>query len=248
MIGDRPLAVVILAAGEGTRMKSDMAKVLHKICGKSMIRHILSTVARISPSRTIVVVGHQAEAVMAELDGENVEFVKQEKRLGTGHAAMQTEPLLARFEGTVMVLNGDTPLLGYGTLVALLAFHGWENASATVMSAVLDDPAGYGRIVRDYSSGLIGIVEDGDATDEQRAIKEINSGIFCFEREDLFDSLQRVGRRNVQGEYYLTDVMGIMKEEGKKTAVFTCENSKEVIGINDRAQLEEAERIMMADG
>jgi bifunctional UDP-N-acetylglucosamine pyrophosphorylase/glucosamine-1-phosphate N-acetyltransferase len=248
MIGDRPLAVIVLAAGEGTRMKSDLAKVLHEIGGKPMIRHVLDSIRKLSPSRIIIVVGHQAEAVIEELEGEKVEYAKQAERLGTGHAAMQTQSLLEKFEGTVMVVNGDTPLLGSATLSGLLAYHRWEGASATVMSAVLDDPSGYGRIVRNDDGDLVRIVEDADATDEQLGIKEINSGIFCFEKEDLFSSLERVDRRNVQGEYYITDVIAIIRGEGKRTAVFTCEKSEEIIGINDISQLREAERIMMENG
>jgi len=241
-------AALILAAGEGTRMKSNLAKVLHPVAGKTMIRHVLETVQAVSPSRIVIVIGHQADAVRRELEGERVEYVLQERRLGTGHAALMSEGSFDGFTGTIVVLNGDTPLLRPRTIERLVAFHRSEGASATVLSAEIDDPAGYGRIVRDERGQFMRITEHKDANDSIRAIREINSGIFCFESVDLFSALKRVGRRNLQGEYYITDVMEILHGEGKRVAVFTCDQREEVLGINTVEQLRAAERLMKRDG
>jgi len=244
MDGKPDLAALILAAGEGKRMKSNLAKVLLKVCGRSMIRHVIRTVRAILPSKIIIVVGKQAEAVKAELSGGELEFVLQEERLGTGHATLMAEPVLSDFHGTIVVLNGDTPLLRPETLRSLIDFHEQNGASATVLSAEIDDPTGYGRIVRDEEGAFVRIVEHGDATDDERRIREINSGIFCFACDDLFPALRKVSRRNVQGEYYITDVMEILKGEGKHVDVYMSGQREEVLGINDMDQLKVAESLM----
>ena len=243
---------MILAAGEGTRMKSDMAKVLHEINGRTMIEHVLEALGEVSPSKTVVVVGHQADAVIEKLSGDDIKFeglgfALQSERLGTGHAVMQAKPALEDFAGTIMVLTGDTPLLEKSTLAGFLRFHRESGASATVMSARVEDATGYGRIIRDDSDDLLGIVEHKDATEEERLIGEYNSGMFCFESDILFPALERVDTANVQGEYYLTDIMGILRSDGLRVAVFEIDNSDEVMGINDRDQLALAERMMKGD-
>ena len=248
MSGDNDLVALILAAGEGTRMKSSLAKVLHTVCGKSMIRFVVEAVRAAAPSRILIVVGHQAEAVRKELEGEGLEFVHQVERLGTGHAAMMARPLLEGFNGTIVVLNGDTPLLRTETLQGLIAFHRERQAGATVLSAELENPAGYGRIIRDGSGNLLRIVEHRDASDEQRAVREINSGIFCFESSKLYGALSRIDRRNVQGEYYITDVIEVLRTDGVRVAAYRSEQREEVLGINDKKQLEAAERLMTGDG
>lgn len=248
MPGGNNLAALILAAGEGTRMESNLAKVLHKICGKTMIRHVFDTVCSISPSQIIIVVGHQAEAVKAELEGEKVRFVLQAERLGTGHAVLMSEPLLKDFSGTMIVLNGDTPLLRPNTLSGFVDFHRKEKASATVLSAVLSDPTGYGRIIRDGEGEFVRIVEEKDADGEERTVKEINSGLFCFERPDLSPALRKVSRRNVQSEYYITDVMEIMRKQGKRVAVYVSSQKEEVLGINNLEQLRIAEKLKVDHG
>lgn len=243
------LVAVVLAAGQGTRMKSDIAKVLHSVCGKSMIKYVVEAVDSLSPSRIILIVGHQAADVIEEIKGDRVEFAMQSQRLGTGHAMMQACPLLKGFSGTVMVLTGDTPLLRPATLQSLLEHHRREGASATVLSAKLDDAKGYGRILKDADGNFLKIVEHRDASEDEKKVKEINSGIFCFESDDLFSALDRIDRKNIQGEYYLTDVMGILRNEGKKTAVhLLCGSSDEVMGINDIEQLRKAERLMRING
>lgn len=248
MRNEKGCAALILAAGEGTRMKSTLAKVLHQVCGVSMIRRVLAAVQAVSPVRVVMVVGHQADAVRAELAGERVEFVLQAQRLGTGHAALMARPFFDGFDGTIVVLNGDTPLLRPDTLERFISFHRTERASATVLSAEIDDPAGYGRIVRDGDGAFVRITEHKDASEEVRAIREINSGLFCFEAKPLFAALAKIGRRNVQGEYYITDVMEIMKQEGLSVAVYLCEQREEVLGINTVEQLRAAERLMVEHG
>jgi bifunctional UDP-N-acetylglucosamine pyrophosphorylase/glucosamine-1-phosphate N-acetyltransferase len=248
MHGDEGRAALILAAGQGTRMKSDLAKVLHEVAGKVMIHYVLEAVQALSPSRIVMVIGHQAEAVRRELAGERLEFVLQEERLGTGHAALMARERFTGFTGTILVLNGDTPLLRPSTLERFIAYHRNEGASGSVLSAEVDDPAGYGRIVRDGAGAFLRITEHKDASDDVRSIHEINSGIFCFESADLFGALENVGRRNVQGEYYITDVMEILKRDGKRVGVFLCDQGEEVLGINTVEQLRAAERLMTNHG
>ncbi|MCU0639312.1 MAG: NTP transferase domain-containing protein [Candidatus Krumholzibacteria bacterium] len=242
------LAAVILAAGQGKRMKSDLAKVLHKVCGRPMIRHVVDAARALGPGRIILIVGHQAEAVIEEMKDENVEFAIQSERLGTGHAVMQARPLLEDFDGTIMVLTGDTPLLRPSTLEGLLKRHLESGASATVLTTVLDDASGYGRIIKDAEGNFVKIVEHRDAGEAERAVREINSGIFCFKSPDLFHALRGIGRKNSQGEYYLTDVMAILLSEGKRVLVHRSDDRDELLGINDIAQLGEAERLMRENG
>ena len=242
------VSVVVLAAGEGTRMKSNLAKVLHRVCGKTMIRHVLDTVEEISPDRVVVVVGHQADFVKGELNGYNVEFALQKERLGTAHAVLMAEPFFEGYDGNIIVLNGDTPLLKPSTLIGLIDFHRKNGSVATVLTAELDDPSGYGRIVRDEKGELLRIVEDKDADDEEKQIKEINSGLFCFDAGSLFPVLHKVDRRNVQGEYYLTDAIEIFRNDGKKVSAFLCDQKEEVLGVNTVEQLKLAERLMNCDG
>ncbi len=241
------LAAVILAAGEGTRMESDLAKVLHRIGGKTMIRRIVESVKNTSPGRIIVVVGYQAEAVKEEFNGEDIDFALQEKRLGTGHAVMQTKGVLEDFSGTVIILTGDTPLLTPRTLIDFYRFHRENGNAATVMSTRMDDPAGYGRIIRGEQDRLEKIVEHADASPGERKIDEVNSGIFCVDSDYLFDSLSEIRKDNTQDEYYLTDIIEILNRRGVRTGVYLCGNNLEVTGINTRSQLEEAERLI-SDG
>lgn len=238
-------SALILAAGEGTRMKSDLAKVLHKLRGIPMIRYVVRSVREINPDRIVLVVGYQSEAIIDEFKDENLEFVLQEERLGTGHAVMTARDNLEEATGSIIVLTGDTPLLNPETLREFIDFHRENNNSATVLSTVMKNPDGYGRIIRDNSGGLDKIVEHRDANEKELKVNEINSGIFCFQSRELFKALEKVNRKNSQAEYYLTDVMAVLNRGGRKTGVFRCKNRFEVIGINTSEQLEEAERLMV---
>lgn len=249
------LTTVILAAGKGTRMKSSLPKVLHKAGGKAMLAHVLDAAKEAGARRNIVVVGFGGEMVEKALVGE-AEFVTQEEQLGTGHAVLQAEPLLRGEEGTVLVLCGDTPLLTGALLRKLVEEHAASGAKATVLTAVMPDATGYGRVIRAADGMVEKIVEHKDATEEERAVREINSGIYCFEALDLFSALHEVGNDNAQGEYYLPDVLEILKKKGEKIFAVTADDYEETLGVNSRAQLAASEKILrrrknealMADG
>lgn len=237
------LLAVILAAGKGTRMKSTLPKVLHKIGGKPMVQHVLDAAHMAGAKKKVVVVGFGAECVEAAL-GAQTEFVVQAQQLGTGHAVMQAGELLQDFVGTVMVLCGDTPLLTGETLGKLFAEHQAEGASATVLTAHMTDPTGYGRVIRDASGQVLKIVEQKDADSRELAVNEINTGIYCFERAALFDALKNTNCNNMQGEYYLTDVIGILAKGLTKVWAVQVGDFQETLGINSRMQLAEAEKIV----
>ncbi|KAA9003592.1 bifunctional UDP-N-acetylglucosamine diphosphorylase/glucosamine-1-phosphate N-acetyltransferase GlmU [Paenibacillus spiritus] len=234
---------VVLAAGQGKRMKSKLYKVLHPVCGKPMVGHVLDTVKATGCERSIVVVGHGAEAVQAYL-GNSAEYVLQDRQLGTGHAVKQAAERIAAEEGTTIVAYGDTPLITPETLVALMALHEREGASATILTAVMEDPSGLGRIIRGESGELLGIVEQKDATPEEAAIQEINTGIYCFDNKKLFAALDQVTNENAQQEYYLTDVIGILRNQGDRVLAYQTTDAAESIGVNDRVALSEAEAVM----
>ena len=235
------LTTLILAAGKGTRMHSGLAKVLHRINGRPMIHYVLDTARALQPRRIIVIVGHQAGAVRRELAGSTVEFAVQEEQLGTGHAVRQTEPQLAGVCGVVLVLAGDTPLIRPSTLAALIDAHRREGAAASVLTARVEDPTGLGRILRDGEGRVDRIVEEKDATAEQRALKEINTSTYCFEPALLLRALDRLTPENKQGEYYLTDTIGILRQEGRRIADAPACMPEEAMGINTPAQLSAAE-------
>lgn len=237
------LTALILAAGKGTRMKSDLPKVLHRLCGEPMVRHVIQTVRELALDRCVVVVGHGAEMVKSELAGENVEFVVQDRQLGTGHAVMMAEHLLPS-SGDVLLLCGDTPLIRAETLKKLVDYHRSQKAQATILTALFANPFGYGRIVRDGSHRVVKIVEEKDASPEEKKINEINSGIYCFAVEALRRALRTITPQNAQGEYYLTDVIPAILAEGGKVEGFALEDCEEILGINDRRQLAQADKIM----
>jgi bifunctional UDP-N-acetylglucosamine pyrophosphorylase/glucosamine-1-phosphate N-acetyltransferase len=239
-----PLAVVIVGAGKGTRMKSSLAKVLHPLAGRPLIVHVLELAQQLAPQWLIAVVGHQAEVVQALCEGQGVTCVRQEPQLGTGHAVAQTAPLLADFSGDVLVLYGDVPLLQLTTAQALWQTHRCEQATVTVLTAYLDDPTGYGRIVRDAQGRMVRIVEEHDASAAERAIREINSGIYCLSAPFLFPALQRIGRDNAQGEQYLTDVVAVAVQEQRTVAHLVAQDAQEIIGINTRVDLAHQEAIL----
>jgi bifunctional UDP-N-acetylglucosamine pyrophosphorylase / glucosamine-1-phosphate N-acetyltransferase len=240
----KDVAVVILAAGQGKRMNSDLPKVLHDIGGRPMIRHVIENVKRLAPGRMVVVTGYQAERVEDACRDAAVEFARQHEQLGTGHAVMQTAPMLESWGGPVLVLNGDVPGLRAETVGAFLEHHRRSGAAATVLTAELEDAAGYGRIVRGTDGGLERIVEHRDATPGERAIREINSGLFCFDADVLFPALHRVTRRNAQNEYYLTDVIGLLHAEGRPVAAWRVRDAREVAGVNNPDELEAVRRFV----
>lgn len=232
-----PLTILILAAGKGTRMKSSKAKVLHEVFHAPMIHHVLRAVLPLAPSRTIVIVGHQQEEVRKALQGFPVEFVTQERQLGTGHAVLATEHSLAAGEGTVLIVCGDTPLIKTGTLQEMFRLHQDRQATLTLMTTVLDNPANYGRILVDSDGDVIGIVEEKDANPQQKAIQEINAGIYCVDRHFLFQALHQVGTDNSQGEMYLTDIVALSVAAGHRVGRFVAPAAIDVLGVNSRVEL-----------
>ncbi|WP_100400540.1 bifunctional UDP-N-acetylglucosamine diphosphorylase/glucosamine-1-phosphate N-acetyltransferase GlmU [Bacillus sp. FJAT-44742] len=235
---------VILAAGQGTRMRSDLYKVLHPVCGKPMVQHVVEQVRHAGLSEIVTIVGHGAEMVKDHL-GDRSSYALQEEQLGTGHAVEQAENQLAGRDGVTVVLCGDTPLLTAETITDLMDHHEKTSAKATILTAKADDPTGYGRILRDEKSGAVTrIVEHKDANDTERAVKEINTGTYCFDNKSLFKALKQVENNNVQGEYYLPDVIEILKEQGETISAWQTEDFTETIGVNDRVALSKAEQAM----
>lgn len=236
---------IVLAAGQGTRMKSKLYKVLHPVCGKPMVQHVVDHIETLDVERIVTVVGHGAEMVKEQL-GEQSEYVLQAEQLGTAHAVQQAESILGALEGTTLVVCGDTPLIRPETMKALFDYHTSQNAKATILTAVAEDPTGYGRILRDTEGNVAQIVEQKDATEEQRKVNEINTGTYCFDNKALFETLKLVKNDNAQGEYYLPDVIEILQKQGDLVAAYVTENFEETLGVNDRFALSQAEEIMRA--
>lgn len=237
-----PLTVLILSAGKGTRMKSARAKVLHEVFHVPMIHHVLHAVLPLEPSRTIVIVGHQQDEVRKVLQDFPVEFVTQENQLGTGHAVLATERVLAGVEGPVMIVCGDTPLIRTGTLQEMHRQHLDRQAALTLMTTELDNPTNYGRILDDGKGGISGIIEEKDASPEQKAIREINAGIYCVDKKFLFQTLHQVGTDNSQGEMYLTDIVALAVAAGHRVERFVTSAAQDVLGVNSRVELAAAHR------
>ena len=232
------LAIAILAAGKGTRMKSKLPKVLHHLAGKSLINRVLSSTRGLKPDRSLIVVGHQADLVEDSLKNhQDLEFVLQQPQNGTGHAIQQLSPRLKGFNGELLVLNGDVPLIKEETLSALLKFHKKSNASVTFLSASLNSPTGYGRVFTNQSGLVNKIIEESDCSNEQRKNKLINAGIYCFNWQQLLDVLSSISNKNSQNEIYLTDTVSLLK----RAFHFEVDNPFEIKGINDRFQLSECE-------
>jgi bifunctional UDP-N-acetylglucosamine pyrophosphorylase/glucosamine-1-phosphate N-acetyltransferase len=238
------LATIILAAGKGTRMKSSLAKVLHPLHGAPMLAYPVAVARDAGSTDIVIVVGHQAELIEETFKGEGLVFVRQEMQLGTGHAVLQARDHFRRFEGTILILCGDVPLLRSSTVKELLKRHRSGHAAATVMTTVLAEPSGYGRVVKGEDDRILRIVEERDATEEEKNIREINTGIYCVEAPFLFEALAVIDNRNAQGEYYLTDIIAVTIRMGKKAQPFIAADSLEVMGINTREDLEKAEEII----
>jgi bifunctional UDP-N-acetylglucosamine pyrophosphorylase/glucosamine-1-phosphate N-acetyltransferase len=243
----RPLNVLIMAAGLGTRMKSKRAKVLHELSGAPLIAHVVRAAQALEPRKILVIVGHQAEEVERAVLGEVGElggFVIQAQQRGTGDAVESARSLLENSGSLVLVLSGDVPMIRVETLKKLIEHHNSTSAACTILSVRLENPTGYGRIIRDANDAFQKIVEQRDATDEQRVVREINSGIYCFEAKDLYQALRKIEPKNDQGEYYLTDVPEIILASGGTVTVFVHTEPREVYGINTRVELAEFENLM----
>ncbi|GII29884.1 bifunctional UDP-N-acetylglucosamine diphosphorylase/glucosamine-1-phosphate N-acetyltransferase GlmU [Planotetraspora mira] len=242
----RPAAVIVLAAGEGTRMKSNTPKVLHELCGRALVDHMLAAARGLDPEQLVVVIGHARDQVESHLatTAPDALPVVQEKQNGTGHAVRTALEAVGDIRGTVLVTYGDTPLLRTETLAALLERHAADGNAVTVLTAEVPDPAGYGRIVRDAGGAVLEIVEEKDASPEQRAIHEMNSGVYAFDGPLLADGVKRVGAANAQGEEYLTDVLAILREDGHRVGAYVASDYVEVEGVNDRVQLAFARRVL----
>ena len=243
------LNILILAAGLGTRMKSNLAKVLHRLDGRPLISHVCRTAEGLGPKKIYTVVGHQGEdvkaAVLAELDGSIADFAWQRQMLGTGDAVNSARALLADSDSTLLVLSGDVPMIKRSTLEALVRLHNdhhGRGAACTVLTVKLQDPTGYGRVIRDELGTFDRIVEQKDGSPDELAVNEINSGIYCFDTKKLFAALKQVGNQNAQGEYYLTDVPRIMCAAGEDIAIYLHDDAAEIEGVNDRRQLSAMER------
>ncbi len=234
---------VVLAAGQGTRMKSKLYKVLHPVCGKPMVEHVVDHIREIGTERIVTIVGHGAERVQDQL-GDRSEYALQEEQLGTAHAVQQAVNVLGTLSGTTLVVCGDTPLIRPETMKALLDHHRETNAKATILTGLPENPTGYGRIIRNADGHVARIVEQKDASNEEQKVNEINSGTYCFDNEALFKALQLVKNDNSQGEYYLPDVIEILKDQGETVSAYATDDFEETLGVNDRVALAQAEAQM----
>ncbi len=247
----KPLDVLILAAGLGTRMRSDLAKVLHRLDGRPLINHVCRTAAALDPEKIYVVIGHQGDevksSVLSELPAGAAEFVTQSRQLGTGDAVNSARKFLEDRDSTLIVLSGDVPMIKPETLAGLIQLHyshRGRGAACTILTVKLRSPSGYGRIVRDAEGLFERIVEQKDATEEERRIPEINAGIYCFDTKKLFQQLSKVSNENAQGEYYLTDVPALLRAAGEDVALYQHHDEHEIEGVNNRVQLADLERIL----
>lgn len=238
---------IILAAGEGTRMKSKKPKGIHKVCGKPMIDYVIGAATRVGIEENILVVGHKKEEVINSIGYKNVKTVVQPMGenvpYGTGFAVMQAREYINN-SSYIVILYGDTPLITDDTLEKLISFHKTGEYTATVLTAEFDEPTGYGRIIRDKNNKVVSIIEEKDAKEEQKGIKEINSGIYCFNGEQLKDVLNKLDNNNSQKEYYITDAIEILNNEGYKVGGYKINDNDDIFGVNSRVQLAEAEKIM----
>lgn len=241
----KPLDVLILAAGLGTRMRSNLAKVLHCLDGRPLINHVCRTAQSLQPRKIYTVIGHQGEdvkrAVLNEISAEFAEFPWQKQQLGTGDAVNSARDFLEDESSTLLVLSGDVPMIKAETLDKLVEQHKYQNASCTILTVELEDSTGYGRVIRDSSDIFARIVEQKDASADELKVKEINSGIYCFDTKKLYEMLSKVGNENAQGEYYLTDVPKLLLEDGDRVSLYKHHDRTEIEGINNRKQLAEME-------
>ena len=238
------LSTVILAAGKGKRMKSNLPKVLHQLLGRPMIHYVIETAHNIGSEKVVLVIGHKKDLVVEATKDMNVQYIVQKKQLGTGHAVLQTHPLFKEYDGNILVLSGDVPLLRSETLKNLIKIQQEKNSLASLLTTYMPDPTGYGRIVRDNQGYVTQIVEHKDASEEILKICEINVGIYIFKSQPLFETLPLLSNNNSQGEYYLPDIIKMYVERGEKVAALPSEDVHETHGINDVIQLKHAEEIL----
>ncbi len=237
---NRKIGAVILAAGKGTRMKSDLVKVLHLLNGRPLLAYSLDIARAVGSEKTVVVIGHQAELIRERFRREAVTFVEQGEQLGTGHAVLQAKGHLEGYRGAVLILCGDVPCLKVSTVKRLIARHFEEKTAVTVMSIVLDDPGSYGRIVKAENGEVLKIVEARDASPDEKKIREINTGIYCTDGRFLFEAVSEIRNDNAQGEYYLTDIVEIARKKGLPVRSFIVRDAIEVMGINTPEDLDRA--------
>ncbi|WP_319370131.1 bifunctional UDP-N-acetylglucosamine diphosphorylase/glucosamine-1-phosphate N-acetyltransferase GlmU [uncultured Ilyobacter sp.] len=235
------LKTLILAAGKGTRMKSDLPKVLHKVNGIPMIKKIIEVLDNLNSKENILILGHEKEMILDSLG--DVQYVVQDKQLGTGHAIMMAEERLKDYDGDIMVVCGDTPLLTSETLEKMYKKHTESGAVTTILTSIVEDPYGYGRIVKENNT-VKAIVEEKEAKEDEKKIKEINAGVYCFDSKELFKALSKIKKHVEKDEYYLTDVISINVNDGEKVETYTLENNEEVLGVNSKVQLAEAEAVL----
>lgn len=236
------LKTLILAAGKGTRMKSELPKVIHEVNGIPMISKIIKVLEVLKPEENILILGHKKEEVL-KVVGENADYVVQTEQLGTGHAVLQAKDKLKDYDGDVMVLCGDTPLLREETLEELYKFHKDSNSVTTILTSIYDNPFGYGRIVKENEL-VKAIVEEKEADAETKKIKEVNAGVYCFKGRELFEALSKITNNNEKGEYYLTDVIGIQVEEGKQVQSYVLNDNIEILGVNSKIELAQASKVL----
>jgi bifunctional UDP-N-acetylglucosamine pyrophosphorylase/glucosamine-1-phosphate N-acetyltransferase len=248
---NKKLATIILAAGKGKRMKNpNKSKVMYELCGKPLIEYVVDLALKINSEKIVLIVGHQKQSVIDFIskrykkDIDKIKFAHQDEQLGTGHAVMQTEPELKNFNGSVLILSGDVPMLRYETVQDFIYFHFKYKFNASLLSAIFDNPYGYGRIIRDEECNFIDIREDKDATEEEKKINEINSGIYIIDNKYLFKALKTLRTDNAQGEYYLTDVFNYFKKQKIKIGASAVRDEQEIAGINTIDQLGEMEKLM----
>jgi UDP-N-acetylglucosamine diphosphorylase/glucosamine-1-phosphate N-acetyltransferase len=240
---ERDVGAIILAAGKGKRMKSGLAKVLHPLCGKPMLTYSVDLARTVGVGKIAVVIGHQAGVIREMFSDQGLIFVEQGEQLGTGHAVLQAKDTFSNFSGIILILCGDVPLLLTSTVSSLIENHISRNATLTVLTTLLDDPSGYGRVIkRGFEGEVLRIIEEKDASPDEKKIKEINTGIYCVDSNFLFRAVEEIGNENVQREYYLTDIVGIAWTMGLKTRSFVSANSVEVMGINTLEDLERASK------
>ncbi len=238
------LTSIILAGGKGTRMRANIPKVLHPLGGRPMLEYVIDMANNVGSSRVIIIIGYQAEKLRNIFSCEGVEFAEQKEQLGTGHAVLQAEGMMKDFNGDVLVLSGDVPLLKRETINELIKRHRDTGAAVTLLTVLMNDPIGYGRVVHGEGNLIKGVVEEVDSTIHEREITEVNSGTYCFKKDFLFEALHKVDSKNIQGEYYLTDVVRIAADKSLPIEAVTGDDPLEIMGVNTIAELAEAERII----